>query len=71
MKKKVDLRKIRYTEVFRDYIFPVLAKEFLFSENYEDFAQIVQGHFMLIEKQWESLLIEWEFKNEITPIKWT
>jgi len=64
--KKVNLKNISEIKVFKEFIFPVLAKDFLFNcFTYEEFADVVARYFILTEKQWESVLIEWEFKEKI------
>ena len=64
MRQKADLTKIG-ANVFYKYIYPTFPKEFLLGDNYEDFAQIVSGHFILNEKQWAGVLAEWEIKEHI------
>jgi hypothetical protein len=46
------------------WIYPLFANEFMFSENYEDFARAVAEKFDLTPDQWENLFTEWEWKNE-------
>jgi hypothetical protein len=64
MKHKLNLHE---SKVF-NYLYPLYAKEFLFSKRYEDFARIVQKDFDLTPDQWAKLLGEWEFK-EISTYK--
>lgn len=68
MKEKVNLSAVYISKVFYDYIYPVYAKEFLFMNNYEQFASMVQLSFILTEKQWEVVLSEWELKETILAI---
>ena len=42
-------------------IYPIFAKEVILYDNYETFAKIVGGHFILDPQQWEAVLTEWEF----------
>jgi len=65
MRTKVNLKNIYKTKVFNEYIYPVFAKEFLFGSDYEQFATLVQSMFILTPEQWECVLIEWEFKEQI------
>ena len=59
MKRKIDIHP---TKLFA-YIYPLFAKEFMFSEKYEDFASEVNKYFDLTPAQWESLLREWELRK--------
>ena len=63
MKKKIDLKHINVSKFFYEYLYPLMAKEFLFMNNYEQFANLVQLHFILTSEQWELVLNEWEFKE--------
>lgn len=65
MKKILNLKKVHHSKVVYDYIYPVFTKEFLFMNNYEQFAEMVKGHFILNPDQWEALLEAWELKEEI------
>jgi len=65
MKEKVNLSAIHETKFFYGYLYQVFAKEFLFMNNYQQFAEMVQLHFILTPKQWEVVLSEWEFKEQI------
>ena len=67
MKKKIKL-DVCETKIY-DWLYPIYAREFLFSENYESFAKKVQEDFILTEKQWEYLLVDWEFIHEKVIIK--
>ena len=59
MKLKLNVHE---TKVF-GWIYPLFAKEFMFSKRYETFAEEVQKYFELTESQWEELLDEWELKE--------
>jgi len=65
--KKINLsKKIHPSKVFYKYIYPLFGKQFLIEcDKYEDFAQIVSGHFILDSEQWDAILIEWEEKEQI------
>lgn len=65
MKQKVNLSAVRPSKVFYDYIYPVLARSFLFGNNYQIFAELVQESFILTPEQWEAVLQEWELKETI------
>ena len=65
MKTKISLKKVAKTKVFSEYIYPVFAKDFLFGSDYELFAQLISKKFELTPEQWECILIEWEFKENI------
>jgi hypothetical protein len=66
MKKKIDLKNIHPSKVVYGYVYPVFAREFLFMNNYEQFANnVVSSHFILTPEQWEAVLQEWELKEKI------
>jgi hypothetical protein len=65
MKSKINLQKIHKTKVFKEFIYPVFAKDFLFGDDYELFAQLIGKKYILSPEQWECILIEWEFKESI------
>jgi len=65
MKSIVNLSVIHPSKVFYSYIYPIFAREFLFMNKYEDFANLLQLHFILTEAQWETVLNEWELKESI------
>ena len=65
MKEKINLTKIHESKVFYGYVYPVLAKEFLFMSHWEQFAKLVSLNFILTSEQWEVILQEWEFKENI------
>lgn len=62
--KKFDLSEIKGS-IFYKYIYPIYAKEFLFGDNYENFAFLVSANFILSYSQWEEILNKWEFKETI------
>ena len=66
MKTKIKLSNFSNGKfIFYKYIYPVLAKEFLFGNNYEIFANSVSELFDLDEDQWDEVLDEWETKETI------
>lgn len=65
MKQKANLSAVHPSKVMYGYIYPVYAKEFLFMNNYEQFASMVQLSFTLTPEQWEAVLQEWELKETI------
>ena len=65
MKTKINLKKVAKTKVFSEFIYPVFAKEFLFGNDYDLFAILVSKKFDLTSEQWECILIEWEFKENL------
>jgi len=64
MKKKIDLTHLE-DAIFYKHIYPVYPKEFLFSNEYEWFADKVSESFLLNERQWQNILEEWELKETI------
>ena len=64
MKQKADLSKIG-ANVFYQYIYPIYHRDFLLGSDYDVFAKKVQETFILNEKQWDSVLAEWEIKEDI------
>lgn len=78
MKQKVNLTAFHPSKIFYGYVYPLTAKEFLFMNNYEQYANnVVAPLFVLTPEQWEVILNEWEFKerllsspieNNLTPI---
>lgn len=66
MKQKVNLSAVHPSKVMYGYIYPVVAKEFLFMNNYQQFAEnVVSPLFILTPEQWEAVLQEWELKETI------
>lgn len=64
MRSKVNLSKIG-CKIFYQYIYPLVAKEFLLGNDYEVFAQKVSEIFILNSEQWACILAEWETKEYI------
>ena len=61
-----NLKNITQKKVFYGYIYPVFAKEFLIEcQTYEQFARVVSNVFILTPEQWNSVLLEWEIKEDI------
>lgn len=56
-------------DIFYKIIYPLYAKEFLFSSDYEKFLELVQLNFILNPEQWEYILEHWNLKEEILTIK--
>ena len=64
MKKLLDYRKSN-KDIFYSIIYPLYAKDFLFGNDYETFAKLVQERFILNPIQWEYILNHWEEKEQI------
>ncbi len=62
--KRFNLTHLK-CDVFYKIIYPLYAREFLFGDNYEEFASLVEQSFLLNETQWENILREWEFKEDL------
>ena len=52
-------------DIFYKIIYPVYAKEFLFSDNYENFALLVETKFILNPIQWDYILEHWIAKENL------
>jgi hypothetical protein len=52
-------------DIFYKIIYPLYAKQFLLSNNYENFAKLIQESFILNSQQWEYILEHWEQKELI------
>jgi hypothetical protein len=52
-------------DIFYKVIYPLYAREFLFGNNYEHFAFLVEANFILNAPQWEYILEYWEQKESI------
>lgn len=63
--KKINLKNWNETKIFKEFVYPCFPKEFLFGNSYEEFANLISDKFILSEKQWECMLIEWEFKERM------
>ncbi len=66
-KEKVDLRTA-VVGVFKRWIYPMYAKEFLTWSDYVKFAELVHEDFILNEEQWDEVLDEWEYKERVLGI---
>ena len=59
-----DLTQIK-GNIFYTYIYKKYAKQFLLSNNYENFATLLQNDFILTPLQWNEVLNEWNIKQSI------
>jgi hypothetical protein len=66
--KKFDFRESK-RDIFYEKIYPLYPKEFLFGNNYENFAFLIQCNFILNPQQWEYILEHWEEKEGILTIE--
>lgn len=66
--KKFDYSKSK-EDIFYKVVYPIYAREFLFGDNYENFAFIVSANFILNSEQWEYILEHWELKESILTIE--
>jgi hypothetical protein len=62
-KSKFDYSAIK-EDVFYKHIYPIYPKEFLFGNDYENFAFLISANFILNNQQWEYILEHWEAKEE-------
>lgn len=66
---KMTIKKFDYSksteDIFYKLIYPVYAREFLFGNNYEQFAFLVEANFILNATQWEYILEHWEQKESL------
>ncbi len=63
--KRLKRLNVHPTKVW-NFLYPLYAKEFLTGVNsYEELANLIGADFDLTDKQWEAVLSEWEFKEEI------
>lgn len=46
-------------------IYSLYAWEFLMGGNYERFAEMISENFILSSEQWDGILTEWEFKEDL------
>jgi len=69
----MKIKKFDYSEstedIFYKVIYPMYPTEFLFGNDYEKFAYLVQANFILNPEQWEYILEHWEQKEEILKIE--
>lgn len=65
----MNIKKFDYSksteDIFYKIIYPIYPKEFLFGDNYENFAFLVEANFILNSIQWEYILEHWEMKERI------
>lgn len=65
----MTIRKFDYSEskedIFYKIIYPIYAREFLFGNNYENFAFTLSANFIFNSQQWEYILEHWEYKESI------
>ncbi|HQW96323.1 MAG TPA: hypothetical protein PLU58_11000 [Saprospiraceae bacterium] len=66
--KKFDYSKSK-EDIFYKIIYPIYAKEFLFGDDYTDFAFTVGANFILNSDQWKLILEHWELKETILKIE--
>ena len=66
--KKLDYSKST-VDIFYKVIYPLYAREFLFGNDYEQFAFLVSANFILNDIQWEYILEHWENKETILTIE--
>lgn len=65
MKQKINLSAVPPSKIMYGYLYPIFAKPFLFGDDYQTFAEMVQESFILTPEQWEAVLIAWEQKEQI------
>lgn len=65
----MKIKKFDYTDskedIFYKIIYPIYPREFLFGDNYENFAFLVSANFILNSEQWEYNLEHWNMKESI------
>jgi hypothetical protein len=63
--KQLKRLNVHPTKVW-GFLYPLYAKEFLTGVNsYEELANLIGADFDLTDKQWEAVLNEWEFKDDL------
>lgn len=62
--KKFDYSKST-KDIFYEIIYPLYSRDFLFGNDYEQFAFLVGANFILNAEQWEYILEHWEQKESI------
>jgi len=65
MNEKVNLTGIPVDKFFYGYIYPVLAKEFLFSDKLKTFMQLVNDRFKITTLQHNEIVQNWYAKEKI------
>ena len=50
-------------DIFYKVIYPLYARDFMFGNNYEQFAFLVSTNFILNSQQWEYIVEHWEQKE--------
>lgn len=65
---RVDLSNVP-GEVFYKYIYPMSAREFLFGVKYDEYAKFIGAKFILHPEQWEEVLMQWEFKEDMLRVE--
>ena len=66
--KKFDYSKST-KDIFYEIIYPLYSRDFLFGNDYEQFAFLVGANFILNAGQWEYILEHWEQKESILTIE--
>lgn len=66
--KKFDYSKST-KDIFYEIIYPLYSRDFLFGNDYEQFAFLVGANFILNPEQWEYILEHWEQKESILTIE--
>lgn len=66
--KKFDYSKST-EDIFYKIIYPLYPREFMFGNNYEQFAFLVEANFILNATQWGYILKHWEQKESILNYK--
>ena len=66
--KKFDCSKST-EDIFYKIIYPLYAREFMFGNNYEQFAFLVSANFILNAQQWGYILEHWDQKESILIIE--
>lgn len=66
--KKFDYSKST-KDIFYEIIYPLYSRDFLFGNDYEQFAFLVGANFILNAEQWEYILEHWEQKESILTIE--
>lgn len=69
----MTIKKFDYSnsteDIFYKIIYPIYPKEFLFGNNYENFAFIISANFILNAQQWDYILEHWEHKESILKLQ--